>query len=215
MTMATSSIDQVAANSSLQITVHKLNEKNYLEWSQPIKLAVDGRGKLGYLTGEAKRPSKDDPMFRVWRSKNSLVMAWLLNSMETAIAKPNMFLPSVKDIWEAVRETYSNMKNSNQIFELKTKLWQSKLGDREVNVYYNEMVTLWQELDQCYDDVWKNTNDKARYAKREGNDGVYMFLAGVNQTFDEVKGRILGCKPLPSIRKVFSEVRQEEAKNIM
>lgn len=52
--------------------------------------------------------------------------------------------------------------------------------------------------------------------KREENDRVYMFLAGVNRSLDEVKGRILGRKPLPSIREVFFEVRQEECwKRIM
>ena len=37
-----------------------------------------------------------------------------------------------------------------------------------------------------------------------------FFLAGVNRNLDEVRGRILGRKPLPSIREVFSEVQQEE-----
>ncbi|KAG6503627.1 hypothetical protein ZIOFF_035944 [Zingiber officinale] len=36
---------------SLQITLHKLNGKNYLEWSQTVRLAIDGKGKLGYLNG--------------------------------------------------------------------------------------------------------------------------------------------------------------------
>ena len=57
-----------------------------------------------------------------------------------------------------------------------------KQGDQEVTIYYNEMVTLWQELDQCYDDVWENANDLARFKKREENDRVYMFLAGVTGT---------------------------------
>lgn len=74
------------------------------------------------------------------------------------------------------------------------------------------MVILWQELDQCYDDFWENPNDCARYMKREENDRVYMFLAGVNRSLDDVKGRILSRKPLPSIREVFSEVRQEECR---
>lgn len=38
-----------------------------------------------------------------------------------------------------------------------------------------------------------------------------MFLTGLNQNLDEVRGRILGRKPLPSIREVFSKVRREEA----
>ena len=43
-----------AIHSLMQITVHRLNCHNYLEWSQSVKLAIDDRGKLGFLTGETK-----------------------------------------------------------------------------------------------------------------------------------------------------------------
>ena len=39
-----------------------------------------------------------------------------------------------------------------------------------------------------------------------------MFLVGVDSSFDEIKGRILGHIPLPSICSVFSDLRQEEAR---
>ena len=132
--------------------------------------------------------------------------------MEPAIGKPHLFLPTAKDVWKAVRDCYSNLENSSQIFDLKTQLWQSKQGERDVTTYYNEMVTLWQELDQCYDDVWENSNDCARHKKREENDWVYMFLTGLNQNLDEVRGRILSRKPLPSICEVFSEAKHEESR---
>lgn len=74
------------------------------------------------------------------------------------------------------------------------------------------MVALWQELDQCYDDKWENTNDFVRCRKREEHDRVYMFLAGVHRSLDEVKGRILGRKPSPSIHEVFLEVRRKESR---
>jgi hypothetical protein len=51
-----------------------------------------------------------------------------------------------------------------------------------------------------------------RHRKREENDRVYVFLAGLNHNLDEVRGRILCRKPLLSIREVFSEVRREEAR---
>lgn len=62
---------------------------------------------------------------------------------------------------------------------------------------YNGMLTLWQELDLCYDYDWDCTSDSARHMKREENDRVYVFLAR---------------KPLPNIREVFCEVRREEAR---
>lgn len=38
-------------HSSVQLIIHKLNGKFFLEWAQSIKLVIDGKGRLGYLTG--------------------------------------------------------------------------------------------------------------------------------------------------------------------
>ncbi|KAK3017341.1 hypothetical protein RJ639_007522 [Escallonia herrerae] len=197
---------------SFQLTSHKLTGKNYLEWAQSVKLAIDGRGKLGHLTRDVRQPATGDPSLSVWRSENSLIIAWLINSMEPTIGKPYLFLPTAKDVWEAVRETYSDVENSSQIFDLKTKLWKSKQGEREVTVYYNEIVSLWQELDQCYNDEWVCPSDCVKIMKKEECDRVYLFLAGLNRDFDEVRSRILGKKPLPSLREAFSEIRREETR---
>ncbi|KAL6342743.1 hypothetical protein AAG906_016577 [Vitis piasezkii] len=40
----------------------------------------------------------------------------------------------------------------------------------------------------------------------------YKFLLGLNKNLDEVQARILGMKPLPNIREVFSEVHHEESR---
>ncbi|KAL6325730.1 hypothetical protein AAG906_024548 [Vitis piasezkii] len=93
--------------------------------------------------GELQKPVEGDLNFRTWRSKNSLVTAWLLNSMKPFIVKPNMFLPIAQDVWDS-----------------------------------------------------ENPNDCARRMKREENDQVYMFLAGVSRNLDEI----------------FSKVRQEECR---
>ncbi|KAK3030878.1 hypothetical protein RJ639_037228 [Escallonia herrerae] len=71
---------------SFQLTSHKLTGKNYLEWAQSVKLAIDGRGKLGHLTGDVRQPAAGDPFPSAWRSENSLIIAWLINYMEPIIA---------------------------------------------------------------------------------------------------------------------------------
>ncbi|KZV26926.1 hypothetical protein F511_41261 [Dorcoceras hygrometricum] len=100
-------------NSSVNITIHKLNGKNFLEWAQSIKLIIEGRGRLGYLTGDTREPEKGDPKWSSWKSENSMVMAWLINSMEPSIGRTYLFLPTAKDVWEAVRGTYSDLENSS------------------------------------------------------------------------------------------------------
>ena len=37
--------------------------------------------------------------------------------------------------------------------------------------------------------------------------GYFMFLVGLDSSFDGIKGKILGRIPLPSIHAVFSKLR--------
>ncbi|KAA0063166.1 Beta-galactosidase [Cucumis melo var. makuwa] len=65
-------------------------------------------------------------------------------------------------------------------------------------------------MDLCRETVWDTPNDSTQYAKLEEADRVYDFLAGLNPKFDNVCGRILGQRPLPSLMEVCFEVRLEE-----
>ncbi|KAG8496666.1 hypothetical protein CXB51_007795 [Gossypium anomalum] len=96
-----------------QLTSHKLNGKNYLELLQSVKLAIDGRDKLSHLIEEVKQPQVDDPKMSKWRSENSMIIVWLINSMEAFVAKPFLFLPTVKDVWDAVKDTYLDLENAS------------------------------------------------------------------------------------------------------
>ncbi|KAL0556911.1 hypothetical protein IC582_005428 [Cucumis melo] len=65
-------------------------------------------------------------------------------------------------------------------------------------------------MDLCRETVWDTSNDSTQYAKLEEVDRVYDFLAGLNHKFDNVCGRILRQRPLPSLMEVCFEVRLEE-----
>nr|KJB60833.1 hypothetical protein B456_009G327600 [Gossypium raimondii] len=144
--------------------------ENYLEWSQSVKLTIDGCGKLGHLTGDVKQPQVGDPKMSKWRLENYMIIVWLINSMEVSIGKPFLFLPTVKDVWDAMKDTYSDLENASQIFELKIKLCKARQGEKEVTFCYNEMMSLWQELDQCYNDEWECPRDGVKAMKKEENE---------------------------------------------
>ena len=69
---------------------------------------------------------------------------------------------------------------------------------------------MWQELDLFNLCEWRDPEDGVLYQNIVARERVYDFLAGLNRELDEVGGRILGLKPLPSIDEVFAEVRREE-----
>ncbi|XP_073138299.1 uncharacterized protein [Henckelia pumila] len=182
------------SDSSPQITIHKLNGKNYLEWAQLVRLVIDGKDKLGFVNGEVKAPAATDPKYKLWRSENSLVTAWLINSMEPAIGKTFMFLPTAREVWEAVRETYLDSENYSQMYELNTRLWQMQQENKDATTYYNELIVLWQELDLLDVDEWESSKDCTRYKAKCDRQRMFVFLAGLNKDLDEVRGRVLGEK---------------------
>lgn len=198
------------SSQNIQITSHKLTGTNYLTWSQSIKLAINGRGKLGHITGAIKAPAFGDPKYSQWSSEDSMVISWLINSMEQEIGKTYMFLPTAKDVWESVKETYSDMEDQSQMLELNTKIWKLQQGNRSLTSYYNEMVSLWQEVDLFEEEAWKCSEDASMYKKKVERNRLFVFLAGLNKELDEVKGRIVSRQPLPSVKEAFSEIRREE-----
>ncbi|RVX13447.1 hypothetical protein CK203_020911 [Vitis vinifera] len=151
-------------------------------------------------------PPTDATTSQKWRSENSFITSCLINSTKPTIGKTYMFLLTAKDVWDAIRETYSDAENASQIFELKMRLWQMKQRDREVMKYYTKMLGLWQDLDLNCEEEWECMSDNVRFKKKMENEKVFKFLAGMNRELDDVRSRVLNRRPLPSIREVFSEV---------
>ena len=136
--------------------------------------------------------------------------------MEEEIGTNYMCFPTAYELWENINQMYSDLGNQSQFFELTLKLGELRQGEEKVTKYFNSLKRLWQDLDLFNDYEWKSTEDCNHYRKTVEDHRTFKFLAGLNIEFDEVRGRIIGRKPLPSIGDVFSEVRREESRrNVM
>ena len=202
---------------SVQITTICLNENNFLKWSQFVQMYIRGRGKIGYLTDNTKEPTKMDHSYATWDVENSMIMAWLVNSMEGVISSNYMcFHPTAKALWDNIIQMYSNLGNQSQIYELQLKLGNNCQGENSVTKYFNVLRGLWQDLDLFNDYEWKNTDDCNYFKKVVESSQIIKFLVGLNVEFDEVRDRIIGRQPLTYLGEVLSEVRREESRrNVM
>ena len=79
-----------------------------------MKLYVKRKGKIGYLDGSINIPKADDPSYKIWKEQNSMVMSWLINSMDPHNSQTFLFLPSVQDLWSAITKTNSDLGNTAQ-----------------------------------------------------------------------------------------------------
>ncbi|KAL6314821.1 hypothetical protein AAG906_027172 [Vitis piasezkii] len=63
---------------------------------------------MGDLLEKVPIPQDDDPKFETWEAENSMIMPWLLHSIQPEISKPLPFLSTAKEIWEKLIEEDKN-----------------------------------------------------------------------------------------------------------
>ena len=160
-------------NPTLKITTKKLNRHNYLEWSQFAKLFLKSRGKIGYLHGTIELPKQFDPSFESWDAENSMIMSWMLYSMQPEIGKPFLFLSSAKEVWDAVSQRYSKKWDATQIYELKTLIHVTEQKGLSMTTYYNTLKVLWQELDLYQHIEMESTANATRLAEMIKQDRIF------------------------------------------
>ncbi|KAK9214139.1 hypothetical protein WN944_006127 [Citrus x changshan-huyou] len=136
--------------------------------------------------GETKALDVLDPGYPQWDAENSMVQAWLINSMDVDIGRTYLFLPSAKELWEAVTETYSNLGNAAQLFEIKSQLRDQKQGSLSVTQYFNSLNNIWHELDLYYESQWHCSEDAIKYKRMLDRERLFDFLYGLNKELDEV-----------------------------
>ena len=101
-----------------------------------MKLFIRGRCKIGYLIGTKHTPKSDDPAYHAWDAVNSLILSWHVSPMEPQISQTYMHLSTAKQLWDAVSETYTDLCNSSQAYELETKIRNTTQGNIFVTIYY-------------------------------------------------------------------------------
>ena len=130
--------------------------------------------------------------------------------MTNEIGENFLLYKTTKEMWDAVKETYFTKENTAEQVDIETVLHDLRQGDLTVTNYYNILARHWQKLDVYEEYDWKCPEDVAKYQKIVEKIWLYKFLLGLNKHLDEVRGRILGTKPLPTICEAFAEVKREE-----
>ena len=84
------------------------------------------------------------------------------------------------------------MGNLAQIFELKSRLRETKQGNMTITQYHSVSAKLWQELDLFFEADWSCFQDTTKYTKMLEKEKAFEFLVGLTKEPDEVRGKVLG-----------------------
>ncbi|RVW20849.1 Retrovirus-related Pol polyprotein from transposon RE1 [Vitis vinifera] len=87
-------------------TTVKFNGRNYALWSQAFRTFLGSQGHDHHLVDKMSDPK--DSKYAAWRQSDCIVNTWMLNSLEPEIAASVGLTSTAKEMWDAIKEMFSN-----------------------------------------------------------------------------------------------------------
>ncbi|KNA09127.1 hypothetical protein SOVF_156280, partial [Spinacia oleracea] len=190
-----------------------LKGDNYEEWSRSLRNNLRAKNKLVFIidgTIDVSDATSDD--FNQWGIVNSMLVAWIFNTLDVSVRSTMRFPENVKSLWDDLRDRYS-LGNGPRILELKNKITDCKQRGRPVAVYYGELSSLQYEL-SSYTKLPTCTCSAANeYVQIRETEMLHQFCIGLeSKKFGSVVSNLLMMDPLPSLNVAYSRVIADERK---
>ena len=122
----------------------RLNETNYARWSRTFMMSVSGHRRKHILLED--EPSEKLGKYVTWDEDNDIVMSWIMNSVETHIADGLIYYNTAKQMWDNLRDTYSQETNVSRILQVEQELYNLQQGEQTLAQYYASVKAAFERL---------------------------------------------------------------------
>ncbi|KAJ0031329.1 hypothetical protein Pint_14443 [Pistacia integerrima] len=187
------------------ITQVQLKGDNYDEWARAMRTALRAKKKFGFIDGTVKPPSKDSLEQEDWWIVNSMLVSWILNTIEPTLRSTITYMEIAKELWNDIKKWFS-VGNGPRIQQLKT----------ELASYYGKLKMIWEELGNYEQNPMCRCggckcNIGTELDKRREEERLHQFLMGLDDsTYGTVRFNILSAEPLPNLNRAYAMIVQEE-----
>ncbi|XP_061963258.1 uncharacterized protein LOC133687924 [Populus nigra] len=172
-------------------------------------MKIAGREKHGHLTGDIAQPAVTNSTFNKWRASDCQVKSWLFDAMQPNQIKRFIRYDTEKQVWDAIKQTYSDGANEAKIYDLHRRSFIMRQAGASVAKYYSELTEIFQELDQLNPSTMEHPSDIEIRWKEVDRLRVYIFLAGLDNNFDQIRGEILRMEPKPELEAAYAHIKRE------
>ncbi|CAL9031134.1 unnamed protein product [Prunus brigantina] len=195
----------------LLLVSKKLNGDNYATWQRSMVIALTAKNKIGFVDGCIEQPSstKKSDEHTLWDRCDKMVLSWLLNSVDSDLADSVVYAATAREIWQDFEDRFSQ-GNAPRIFQIQKMIVSHTQGTMSVSLYYTKLKALWDELASYNLSPTCSCGGMKTYNEQKDRDHIMQFLMSLNDSYNAVRGQILLMNPLPSVRKAYSLVTQEE-----
>ena len=174
-------------------------------------IALTAKNKIGFVNGTIKAPhTTEKPIdYALWERCDKMVLSWLLNSVEADLADGVVYAETAHEIWNDFHDRFS-LGNAPRIFQIQKSISSHAQGSMPISTYYTKLKALWDELASYKTQPTCSCGGMKVYSEQREQDQIMQFLMGLNESYNAIRGQILLINPLPSVRKAYSLITQEE-----
>ncbi|KAJ8622745.1 hypothetical protein MRB53_031274 [Persea americana] len=118
-------------------------------------------------------------------------------------------IPIAYEIWSALSKAFYDGSDEMQVFNLNHKAFITKQNGKSLSESYGELTQVFQELDHRDKVIMKDPDDIKAYCKSIERLRVHIFLVGLDDVFEQVRGEILLKETIPDLDGCYALVRRE------
>ncbi|KAF3778371.1 hypothetical protein EJ110_NYTH43384 [Nymphaea thermarum] len=96
------------------------------------------RGTGRFMLGSGK--------YMTWEEDDNMIMAWIMNNVQPQIASTITYYTIVKEMWEFLRQTYSQDKNVGKIFQIEEELHNLRQKNQDLSQYFAFVKATYERL---------------------------------------------------------------------
>ncbi|KAF3771707.1 hypothetical protein EJ110_NYTH58620 [Nymphaea thermarum] len=172
------------------------------------------------VAGQVQEPiTETNPEYEMWMTHDQSLVAYVTSTLsEEVLAGVDDDL-STLELWKVLATIYSQMygqkKRKVRVYKLMKDLYAHRQGDLSVADFYAALKSKWEDFDYHSDDIWSCPQDQMHYMTKEWENRIFLFLAGLNDEFENIRSQILNSEESFSIEDVYSRVEAEEQRRLV
>src|SRR3954471_3568317 len=185
--------------------------KNYLRWSRRAILLLKAKGLQRFVEPGCKEPSdKKGDEWKIWDATNSVVVVWLLTSMDMSVLGQLETLSTAVEVWNTVETMYSGAVSVMRTWETEEKIDALSQWGKTVQQYAAELKHLWTDLDHYSPLTLEGSANIQAGKKYLEQRRIFKFLKGLNSQFEQRRANMCHLPAFSSLDEVIAAMEQEE-----
>nr|XP_043620989.1 uncharacterized protein LOC122592753 [Erigeron canadensis] len=184
--------------------------ENYKVWACAMTLALETKNKVGFIDGSVVKNEEDEILSKQWDRCNSVVLSWILSSLNEEVYMSQIFSKHANLVWEELKETYDKVDGSI-IFNLHHSIHSLTQNGTPLSEYYHKLNSLWKQYDAlvhlptCVCNATKEIKSHTQVMK------LMQFLMGLDDEYIPIRSTLLTREPLPTVKVAFAIMSREES----